>query len=203
MNIDGNLIKLFDIAQTTEFCRLREHCLNYDWYMDPILSQLAGKDPAWKDCMVIQNYTSTLMQHINYVVLSRNNVINYSSDTENLILDIQPVINLISLNFKNHHLLKWHIVSLIPKGSQIKHIDNIFYHSFARRICIPILTSSDAQSHIGDEIFNPIQGIVYEMNNRVPHYSENCGNQIRTFLFIDFIPDSSLDIVRKYYKFTI
>ncbi len=111
------------------------------------------------------------------------------------------VIDLISLNFENHYLLKWHIVSLMPYGCQIKHIDSIFYHSYARRICIPIITSADAHSHIGDEIFHPLQGVVYEANNRVPHYSENCGDHIRTFLFIDYISNSLLDSVKKHYNF--
>ena len=196
MLIDGNIITLFDIGQTTEFCRLREHCLDYDWNLDPVLLALAGNDPAFKDCRVIQNFTSELMQYI------RNfKKIGYTSDTTNLIEDIQTVIDLVSLNFENHYLLKWHVVSLMPYGCQIKHRDLIFYHSYARRICIPIITSADAHSHIGDEIFHPLQGIVYENNNLVPHYSENCGDQIRTFLFMDVIPNSLLDTVKKHYNF--
>ena len=197
MLIDGNIITLFGIDQTTEFRRLREHCLNYDWYLDPILLKLAGNDIAFKDCRVIHNYTSELIQHIKK---HRNNF-DYANDTKNLIVDVNSVIDLISLNFENHYLLKWHVVSLIPKGSQKKHADTLFYHSYARRICIPIITSADAHSHIGDEIFNLTQGIVYEKNNRVPHYSENCGDQIRTFLFMDVIPNSLLDSVKKYYNF--
>lgn len=196
MLIDGNIIKLFDIGQTTEFCRLREHCLNYDWYLDPMLSKLAAGDFAFQDSLVIQNFTGKLIQHIK-----NHNKFDYASNTENLIEDIQSVMDLVSLNFENHYLLKWHVVSLIPKGSQKKHRDLIFYHSCARRICIPIITSADAHSYIGDEIFNLTQGIVYEVNNRVPHYSENCGDQIRTFLFMDVIPNSLLDTVKKHYNF--
>ena len=197
MLIDGNIITLFGIDQTTEFRRLREHCLNYDWYLDPVLLALAGNnDPAFKDCRVIQNFTSELIQHIK-----NHNKFDYASNTENLIEDIQTVIDLVSLNFENHYLLKWHVVSLMPHGCQIKHIDTLFYHSYARRICIPIITSADAYSYIGDEIFHPLQGVVYEVNNRVPHYSENCGDQIRTFLFIDVIPNSLLDSVKKHYNF--
>ncbi len=196
MNINGNLIELFDIAQTSEFCRLREHCLDYDWYLDPILLELAGNDPAFKDCRVIHHFTSKLIQHIKH-----HNKFDYSSDTTNLIVDVNLVIDLISLNFENHYLLKWTIVSLMPYGCQIKHIDSIFYHSYARRICIPIITSADAHSHIGDEIFHPLQGVVYEVNNVVPHYSENCSDQIRTFLFMDVIPNSLLESVKKHYNF--
>lgn len=197
MLIAGNIITLFGIDQTTEFCRLREHCLNYDWYLDPILLKLAGNDPAFKDSLVIQNFTDKLMQHIR----SHKKFGNYTRYTENLVEDIQSVIDLVSLNFENHYLLKWHVVSLLPKGSQKKHIDTLFYHSYARRICIPIITSVDAYSYIGDEIFHPLQGVVYEVNNRVPHYSENCGDQIRTFLFMDVIPNSLLDSVKKHYNF--
>ena len=197
MLIDGNIITLFGIDQTIEFCRLREHCLNYDWYLDPILLKLAGNDPAFKDSLVIQNFTDKLMQHIR----SHKKFGNYTRYTENLVEDIQSVIDLVSLNFENHYLLKWHVVSLLPKGSQKKHIDTLFYHSYARRICIPIITSVDAYSYIGDEIFHPLQGVVYEVNNRVPHYSENCGDQIRTFLFMDVIPNSLLDSVKKHYNF--
>lgn len=196
MLINGNIITLFGIDQTTEFCRLREHCLNYDWYLDPILLKLAGNDPAFKDCRVIQNFTSALIQHIKH-----HTKFDYASDTTNLIEDIQTVIDLVSLNFENHYLLKWHVVSLLPKGSQKKHIDTLFYHSYARRICIPIITSVDAYSYIGDEIFHPLQGVVYDTNNCVPHYSENCGDQIRTFLFMDVIPNSLLDSVKKHYNF--
>ena len=197
MLINGNIITLFGIDQTTEFCRLREHCLNYDWYLDPVLLALAGNnDPAFKDSRVIQNFTSELIQHIKH-----HNKFDYASDTENLIEDIQTVIDLVSLNFENHYLLKWHVVSLMPHGCQIKHIDTLFYHSYARRICIPIITSADAYSYIGDEILHLLQGVVYEVNNRVPHYSENCGDQIRTFLFIDVIPNSLLDSVKKHYNF--
>lgn len=70
MLIIRNIITLFDIDQTSEFRRLREHCLDYNWYLDPILLKLAGNDPAFKDCRVIPN--SLLDSVKNIIILMIN-----------------------------------------------------------------------------------------------------------------------------------
>jgi len=212
MLIDGELNNLFSVKHTDEFCRLQDHCLEYNWDSDPLLKDLTKSssttfsvfdefdgslvDLAFKNSRVIQYHTSDLIKCIK----NHDNWI-YTDKTKLLIDDVCNLVNLrIFPEFADHYLLKWHVVSLVPNGSQVKHIDKLPYHSYSRRIAMAITSPIGAKSYIGNGVYRLEEGVIYDFNNLLPHYSENTSNSIRTVLFLDIIPNSFLEIVKKMYK---
>jgi hypothetical protein len=197
MNCYENVKFLFDISSVEKFTKIKKHVSEFDFLEDTEL-QFPYFDPAFKDSYILFLRESILMQHVRMVTSRRKKPV-YTGKSLILANDVDSLIDLVYSYFPDHYFLKSHIVALKPGGSQIKHIDELPYHSMARRLVLPI-QSTDSQTYVSDKFHTFVEGHVYEMNNVVEHYSINTGNNIRVTLFIDIIPPEILPEAMKFYN---
>lgn len=196
MQTDNLFTLLSDISETEAFKNLQSEVKNFDWNEDVCLSLNSMEDTvAFKDCYIIQFLGSPLMVKIR----PEFNTKPYTAKTKNLIKTIEKMLNSFLQQYTDHYLLKAHVVALKPGGAQIKHIDGHFYHYRARRIALPITTNNSCVTYIDDEIIQLREGKFYEMNNVVPHYSENRGNTLRVYLFLDLVPMKNVAAIYQFY----
>ena len=196
MKFNGNIKTLSTITNSDVLSLLQIKLNNYDWDHDPCLLNNKGTDVAFNDSYCIQFTPSSLMCHIRSTYKQ-----NYTEST----LELTKLGDIISLEvhqlFPDHYHLKSHFVAIIPHGKQVRHIDGIFYHEYANRLVVPIITTNLAYTNFDNEICILDEGTIYEMNNRVPHWSENNDNTIRVFLFMDLISPANFQIVKHHYKY--
>lgn len=192
MNFAGQLKFIEDLSTTSQFMSLRDCVLSLDWQNQQNLYGI--DDPAFKDSGVIQFNFSKLMCHIRQPDLYEKII--------NDVIDIaMPVISQIKALLPRHSVLKSHFVLLNPGGKQVPHIDNMYYHSYCKRLVIPITSNSECRTYINNLGFNLSIGHLYEINNKVEHYSENLGNSVRTYMFVDMYDTGIAYILNRHYKF--
>jgi hypothetical protein len=193
MHFDGKVKFLLDLESTQEFISLRHCILNFEWQKHSNLFNIA--DIAFKNSGVIQFNYNKLMRHIRPQPV-------YVKDINTLIDVAMPVVENIKSIFPKHNVLKSHFVALNPSGRQYPHIDSIYYHNFCTRLVIPITGNDKCVSFIGNEEFNLSIGQLYEINNKLIHYSENLGNSIRTYMFVDIYDEGKAYSLNGHYKYS-
>lgn len=192
MNFDGKVRFILDLRLTPDFISLRECVLKFKWEDHTNLFNI--DDPAFKDSGVIQFNFDELMRHIRQPDV-------YVTDVTNLIDAAMPVIEQIKFKFPGYKVLKSHFVAIMPGGRQMRHIDNIFYHTWCKRLVVPITGNDGCLSFIGNQKFNLSIGQLYEINNKLLHHSENLGESFRTYMFVDMYNEESAHILNKHYGY--
>jgi hypothetical protein len=196
MKFDGHMREVSTFPNTKALNELQIAIKKYDWVTDPQVGN-RGKDPAFNDSHVIQFTPSQLMCHIRPTFKQK-----YTESTLEIIKLGDIITSEIHQLLPDHYHLKSHFVSIIPYGKQIRHRDGEYYHDYAKRLVLPIITTEMSQTNFDDIVYHLEVGTVYEMNNRIHHWSENNDASNRTFLFADFIPPENLQIVQRHYNFT-
>jgi len=194
MIFDGYFKILGRVKNLDIFKNLQDLLKSYDWKEDQLLVDKI--DPAFNDSYCIQFTPSPLMCRIKPTFKK-----NYLKTTQEVIKVGDLVTAELHELFPDHYHLKSHFVSIKPKGKQIRHIDGHFYHDHARRIVIPIITTGYAKTNFEDNYFVLETGVIYEMNNKLRHWSENDDDEHRIFLFADFIPLKNLTVIKQFFKF--
>jgi hypothetical protein len=197
MNFNGLIKTISTIQHLNELTNLQSLFKNYDWNNDKCLLLNSGNDPAFNDSYCIHFTPSSLMCRIRSTYKQ-----NYTESTLDLIKLGDIISSEIHQLFSDHYHLKSHFVAIIPYGKQIRHTDGSFYHRYARRLVVPIITTERAYMNFDNEKLSLETGTIYEMNNRVAHWSENNDESIRVFLFVDLIPPTNLKIIKNHYNFT-
>jgi hypothetical protein len=196
MKFNGNINTLSTITNSDVLSLLQIKLNNYDWDHDPCLLYNKEKDVAFNDSYCIQFTPSSLMCHIRSTYKQ-----NYTEST----LELTKLGDIISSEihqlFPDHYHLKSHLVAIIPHGKQIRHTDESFYHRYSKRLVVPIITTNLSYTNFDNDIYTLEVGTIYEMNNRVPHWSENNDDEIRVFLFMDLISPINLQIIKNHYKY--
>lgn len=185
---------LFDISNEPEYLELRNYVTNYNWVAHPIAKKYYNTDPAWKDSYVIQFCVSKKMdliqKNFNNFTKYSNITHEYDKQLENL---TTKLTNFIHNKIHNTSILKSMIVALQPYGSQLPHNDPAKYHSLCHRLVIPLISDENCFTMFNNNGVENLEkvtlGHVYEMNNKVIHYSINNGDKFRSTLFIDLIPN--------------
>lgn len=196
MKFNGYFNTLSDIKNKNTLATLQSLLKDYDWNHDSCLSFNKGHDPAFNDSHCIHFTPSSLMCHIRPTYSQ-----NYTESTLELIKLGEILLSEIDYILPDHYHLKSHFVAIKPYGKQVRHTDGSFYHAHSTRLVVPISTTDLAISNFDDINFNLKEGTIYEMNNRIPHWSENNDNEYRVFLFADFISSNRLTIVKHHYNF--
>ena len=195
MNFDGHIREVSTFSNMEAFYRLQIAIKKYDWTLDPCVGK-KDSDAAFNDSHVIQFTPSPLMCHIRPTFKQK-----YTESTLEIIKLGDVITSEIHQLMPDHYHLKSHFVSIIPHGKQIRHIDGLLYHVLAARLVVPIITTKLAQTNFDDKVYHLDEGIVYEMNNRIPHWSENNDTSNRIFLFADFISPEILQTLKSFYNF--
>jgi len=111
----------------------------------------------------------------------------YSSDQEEIIKSVQPLIGEITKMFPELLKVRGEVVNLLP-GTQLElHIDPFWFHKYSRRIHIPILTNDRCFQVFEDREVHLEVGMMYEINNRILHSAYNRGESSRIHLIIDLM----------------
>ena len=196
MHLNKPINQLSTIKNLDALTKLQSLLKDYDWDHDAaVKSNNNRSDPAFNDSYCIQFTSSDLICHI-----SSNYKRNYSQSTLEIVNLGEILTNEVLQLFPNHYHLKSHFVSIKPKGKQICHVDNAFYHKYSNRLVIPITTKL-SKTMIDDKEYHLDIGSIYEMNNRLPHWSENYDDDFRVFLFLDVISSVNLGIIKIYYHY--
>jgi len=197
MKFDGHIREVYTFPNTEALDRLQLAIKKYDWVNDFDVSVSRGIDSAYYDSYVIQFTPSQLMCHIRPAF----NKFKYTESTLEIIKLGDVITSEIHQSIPDHYHLKSHFVSIVPYGKQIRHTDGQYYHEYAKRLVLPIITTELAQTNFDDKVYHLEVGTVYEMNNLIHHWSENNDTSNRTFLFADFIPPENLQIIKRHYNF--
>jgi aspartyl/asparaginyl beta-hydroxylase (cupin superfamily) len=199
MKIPDHVRQISTITDAATLSALQTACKQYDWNHDPCLklNKMRKKgsdelDPAFNDSHVIHFTYSSLICHV------RSSYRQAYTDSTLKLIELGDIISseVIQL-FPNYYHFKSHFVAIEPGGKQIRHIDSRFYHEYSRRLAIPIITTSLAQTNYDDATYHLEAGTLYELNNCIPHWSENHATEHRVFMFMDIIPPENLEIIKK------
>jgi len=80
------------------------------------------------------------------------------------------------------------VIKMMPNVNIRKHVDGGEFLKYARRCHIPINTNEDVYFTVFNNRVNMKEGIVYEINNSLPHSVENNSNKERDHLILDILP---------------
>ena len=197
MRCDGYINQISLIENLEVIASLQHLFKCYDWNHDSCLLFNKGKDSAFTDSYCIHFTSSPLMCKIRSTYDQP-----YTRSTREIITLGEQIATEIKQTFPHHYHLKSHFVGIMPGGKQTRHRDGAFYHGHAKRIVVPIITTDLAKTNFDDAAFSLDVGTVYEMNNSIPHWSENNDTEHRVFLFMDLIPPENLQIVKDNYDYT-
>ena len=196
MKFNGHFNTLGNINNIDNLATLQRLFKKYDWDHDPCLITNKGQDTAFKDSHCIHFTASDLMCTIRTGYQQ-----DYTDSTLEIVICGETITEEMQALLPNHYHLKSHFVAIEPGGQQVRHSDDLFYHGHSRRLVTPIITTDKATTNFDDTKFSLNTGTIYEMNNRIPHWSENHDGDYRIFLFADFIPPDRLGIIKKCYNF--
>ena len=186
--------KLQNIADTDIFQRLYTAVSQYD-YSDPLIDSIFPQNN--KDSYVIQVIRNDLAR--TYWKWTYDQELRYTKETIHLIDLAEELAFYLQGTFPNTRWFKGHYICLLPHGAQNLHIDAPWWQKYAHRIVVPITTNPNAFTQCGHEQINMPAGQLYELNTQVIHGSSNNGTEIRTHLFLDYIPNNHWDSVQNFY----
>lgn len=181
----------FDMLNQIEYTDLSEYVINYTWSNDTVACNVASGDKiAWNDSYVLPFYSSNdfllIQPWLKNIKLIDNKLEYLASALTNAIID----------KIDNVVILKSMLVTLKPLGKQKPHIDSMWYHDLCHRLVIPITTNDKCVTYFIENkttIEEKLSiGHVYEMNNKISHFSVNFGECHRVSMFIDLIPLQNL-----------
>jgi hypothetical protein len=197
MDFNGHIKTLSSVKQSDTVTALQSLLKTYIWYHDPCVAFNSSNDPAFTDSYCIHFTPTPLMCCIRSTYSQ-----NYTKSTLDLIALGEILASEMHQLVPDHYHLKSHMVGINPNGKQTRHRDNGFYHAHSKRLVTPIMTTSLAKTNFDDANYTLEVGTIYEMNNRIHHWSENNDSSMRVFLFADFIPPEYVQLLKDVYKFS-
>jgi len=103
--------------------------------------------------------------------------------------EISPIVESAVSRFPAGGIVSRIQLARMQPGTAIEqHIDQSPMLNAAHRLHIPLQTNSDVEFVVDGQRVIMDVGILYELNNRVPHSVVNRGNSARIHLIIDYIP---------------
>lgn len=86
------------------------------------------------------------------------------------------------------------LIKMMPSVNIRKHVDGGEFLKYARRCHIPINTNENVFFTVFNNRVNMKEGVMYEINNSLPHSVENNSTNERDHLIIDIMPKSMVNI---------
>ncbi len=186
MFLNQDFIKIADLSKDPDFI-LSKNFTRINLNSDPAIVNSFDSDPAWKDSFVIHTYVSDIFKNKNF---RYKYVGNYNLETKKYIDIVNEfVLTLYDKQIIKGTLIKSMIVVLNPQGEQIPHVDGFSYHSLCERLLIPLETNDLCLTYFEGRSTTFAEGNLYNMNNKILHYSTNKSNFPRFTLFIDNLPE--------------
>lgn len=113
---------------------------------------------------------------------------------------MQPILD--ELRFVDHTITYADVSSIPGKTWVDPHIDSILMHAVARRIHIPLITNPKVTMGFvtkngSIEKQHLKVGVVYEVNNILPHCVYNGGTDERWHILLDVVPDDLLQLIQQ------
>lgn len=116
----------------------------------------------------------------------------YSSEQEQLIQSVNPIIEEVSKYFPNLVKVRGEIVNLYPGKQLTLHQDIYWFHKHSRRIHIPLCTNDNCRQIFEDREYHLEVGKVYEINNRILHSAYNQGSEDRVHIILDLMTNEKI-----------
>jgi len=117
---------------------------------------------------------------------------HYTEEQRNILVACRPLLNwIVDLpQFKNYKWIRGEVATLPPGVELGWHRDPQWFHDNCVRLHVPIITNEQCVQLWKDCEFHMECGYLYELNNRVMHSARNAGNDFRTHLILDLMPEA-------------
>lgn len=91
--------------------------------------------------------------------------------------------------YKGYKWIRGEVATLVPGVTLGWHKDPCWFHDNCVRLHVPIHTNKDCVQLWENEEYHMDLGNLYELNNRVTHSATNRGDDPRTHLILDIMPE--------------
>jgi hypothetical protein len=81
---------------------------------------------------------------------------------------------------------------MLPAGKKVRLHKDFFPLNLVHRCHIPVVTNEESTFTLLTTNFKLEKGIVYEINNQLPHKAENNGSTPRIHLLVDVLPNANI-----------
>ncbi len=174
-----------------DFVKLRDAvlaCPEKLWFADDGLKESLAKDRPTKSLFLSRVSVETLFDTLRRRPLRQKDIEKHSS-WQRLHQFVEPILNRISELYAADGLFISIQIACLPKGEKItRHTDHSQVLVNSHRLHVPLVTHDKIEFMIDDERVILAPGTLYEINNQKMHSVENCGDEDRLHLIIDYLP---------------
>lgn len=116
---------------------------------------------------------------------------NYTDQQKLILESCRPLLEwIMSLpRFQGYKWIRGEVATLVPGVELGWHRDPQWFHDNSVRLHVPVITNENCWQLWENEEFHMMVGMLYELNNRVLHSARNSGDQDRTHLILDLMPE--------------
>lgn len=124
---------------------------------------------------------------------------NYTDQQKLILQSCRPLLEwIVSLpRFQDYKWIRGEVATLVPGVELGWHRDPQWFHDNSVRLHVPVITNDKCLQLWENEEFHMMAGMLYELNNRVPHSARNSGDQDRTHLILDLMPEQKWRLSRE------